>query len=96
MNVLLKLFEGVVQILSGTLVLPGKIAALPDIGPSGTTGCLRCSLFKAIGRSSLVNICRKWLIKQSANVMEMGLRCLLLVKLCVRPLRHKLIDRELV
>lgn len=103
--ILIKLPIGFIEriVFVFAFVFPGEATALPDIDEAGVAlRALRGSahdsdmLFKAVIGPRRVGFRRRGLIQNAAQVNEMLVACRALRKLRRRPLRDKLLGRELV
>ena len=91
-----KLSESSVEIGSLSLVLPGKVVALPDIGPAVPAGVLASTPLEAVCLAGRVGLGRGRLAQQPAQVDRVLLRLGALLQLGGVPLRNELVRRHQV
>ena len=88
-RVLTELVEGRVEVRALPLVLPGEVMALPDVGPAGTAGVLPHALLEAVRLARRIHLGRRRLAQQTAQVVEVLLRCRALLQRRGPPLRDE-------
>ena len=88
-RVLPELVERRVEVRALTLVLPGEVVALPDIGPAVAAGVLPRAPLEAVPLARRVRIGRRRLVQQMAQVDEVLLRCRALLQRRGPPLRDE-------
>jgi hypothetical protein len=73
-GVLLELGIGGAEVLALALVLPGEVAALPDVGPALAAGGFRRAALEGISIALGVGVGRRVLAQERAEVIEVRLR----------------------
>ena len=95
-RVLPQLLEGGVEVGVIALVLPGEVAAFPDVGPALAAGVLLGAAFEAVLLAGRISLRRCWLIEEPTKIDEVLLRGGAFLEFYLPPLGDELVGCQVV